>query len=365
MKQNVTLKAGGRRAAACALALAALLLTCTVGMALAAPAGLPVLDVSSIFSSYFSASAWYGLAAIVAVAVISAAALVYMLGKMADSQNAIFWARAQIYEALLGIVFIAIFFVLYSWLLVNPQGSFASANLVPSQCTSASDIYALSDCDLGSFLSTSTQWFSYLFYASYVLGLTSGLSVSYSFASGSTSIGTKLDSLMPSSAEETLAVLTDLLLPAIMLNELQMILLSGAPLLFAMLLMLGITAWMIGFSRKFGGTMIALAIGFGIVYPLLIAVTYGFVDIRISMILPDILSKLAVALQSLLAGLLTLQFSSLSSLAASVFSAGSYIFAGLVLVPILNFMILDAFVVDFSKAIGIRVTFMELLTNLV
>lgn len=354
-----------RKTTACGLVLAALLATGAVGMAFASPAGPPVLDVSSMLSSYLGASTWYAFAGVLALAVISAAAMVYMLAKIVGSQNAMVWARVQIYEALLGIAFIAIFFMLYSWLLVSPQGSFGSVGLVPSQCTGAADMYALSDCDLGSFLSMSTQWFSFLFYASYILGLSAGLKVSYSFASGSGSVSTGLPSLLPSSTEETLAVLMDLLLPAIMLNELQMILLSGAPLFFAMLLSLGITAWIVGFSRRFGGTMIALALGFGVVYPLLIALTYGFVDVRISAIMPNILSTLALSLQAFMAGLLNLQFTALSGLAASLFSAGSYLFAGLILVPVLNFMVLDAFVMDFSRVIGIRVTFMELLTSLV
>ncbi len=331
----------------------------------ALPAPFAVLDLSSMFSSYFSATSWYALAALLAVAVIAAAAFVYMLGTASGSQKAALWAKTQIYEALVGIAFIAIFFALYSWLLTNPQAAFGAANLVPSQCTGTADIYALSTCDLGTFLSTSNDWFSFMFYASYLSGMTLGFKAGFSSAAGSVTISTEIKSLMPVGMEETMAILMDLLLPTIMLNEVQMILLSAAPLIFAMLIALGVFAWMVGFSRRFGGTMIALAIGIGVVYPLLVSVTYGFIQVRIAAIISDVLSQLAVFAAGFFAGLVSLQYGNIVSLAATLFSGGSYVFAGLVLVPALNFMILDAFIVDFSKAIGLRVTFMELLSNLV
>ncbi|EQD57918.1 hypothetical protein B2A_04611, partial [mine drainage metagenome] len=39
--------------------------------------------------------------------------------------------------------------------------------------------------------------------------------------------------------------------------------------------------------------------------------------------------------------------------------------AGLTFIPFLNFTILDAFIVDFSKVMGEKVSFMALLSNLV
>lgn len=352
------------RPIAMAALLAAVLATGATGLAYSATSGMPVLDISSMFSTYFSATSWYGIAMLLAIAVISIAALVYMLSKFVGSQNAALWARVQIYEALIGIVFIAILFGFYSWMLVNPQPTLGAIGLVPSQCTSASDIYALSSCDLGSFLSQSTDWFSFIYYVSYVWGLTGGFKASFTVPPGAMKVSTSLSSILPASGEEMFAIVFDLLMPAIMLNELQMILLAAAPLMFGLLLAVGILAWMVGFSRRFGGTLIALAIGVGVIYPLLVAITYGFIEVKVSAFMPVILSQLALFLQGILSGLLSLQFTNMTSLVAALFSSGSYVFAGLVLVPLLNFMILDAFVTDFSKAIGIRMTFMELIMNL-
>ena len=66
-----------------------------------------------------------------------------------------------------------------------------------------------------------------------------------------------------------------------------------------------------------------------------------------------------------------LLLSLLPLIGGSGFAAGPWVFAiaavvaGLTFIPFLNFTIVDAFIVDFSKAIGERLDFMSLLIGVV
>jgi hypothetical protein len=361
-------------------ALAALLVAGTSGIAYASSAGMPVLQapLQSLFSTYFDLGSWYAIAAALALAVIAVASLVYMLASTIGSENALRWARMQVYEALLGIVFIGIFFMLYSLLLTNPQSSLSAMNLVPPSCgTTAptispapSDVYGMSACDLSAFISTSTDLFQVLYYVSWFGGVTPGFNAKFSIPptspSGGVSISTGLPSIFPSSGEQLISIGFGFLVFMMMLNGLQMILISVAPLFLAMLISIGIIAWIVGFSRRFGGTMIAFAIGFGVIYPLLVIITYGFIDTALAG--SNILSLLSTLPQYLLGGSVLGSYgigTTLPAILQTFFTDFGYVFAGLTFIPFLNFMILDAFIIDFSKVIGERVSFMDLIGNLV
>jgi hypothetical protein len=153
-----------------------------------------------------------------------------------------------------------------------------------------------------------------------------------------------------------------------------MILISGAPLFLALLVSIGLVAWVLGFSRRFGGAMIAFGLGLGIIYPLLVSITYGFITNSmiiafgsggigsISGIASAVFQFLITFIQTIFSVLFT---GTLPASAGTLLMEYGYIFAGLTFIPFLNFMILDAFIIDFSKVMGERISFMELINSLV
>ena len=322
---------------------------------------------------------WYDIALIAVIVVILIAALIYAVSFALDSPNGRSWARAQIYEALIGLMLIVIFLGLYSMMFLNPSQSVSSAKLLPSTCTGAASntIFNLSACDMGSFIAISKGYFGLLYGVSYVAGLTPGFTakVNVPFDSDGTGFSFGINSLFPKSTDEILGIAFNALLFMILLNEVQLILLSGSIFFIALFMAIGLIAWVFGISRSFGGAMIAFGLGLGIVFPLLVSVTYGFITTQVLTYLgnPSTLSgalsgifNLALNATGLVAGLFATYISgSFPSYLGTLLLQYGYIIAGLTFVPFLNFTILDAFIVDFSKVMGEKVSFMALIGNLV
>ncbi|MEM0149491.1 MAG: hypothetical protein QXW10_01185 [Candidatus Micrarchaeaceae archaeon] len=319
---------------------------------------------------------WYDIAIIAVLIVMMIAALIYAASYALDSPNGRSWARVQIYEALIGILLIAIFFGLYSMMFLNPGPSLSGVKLLPNTCTGAasSTIFNVSACDMGSFISISKGYFGLLYGVSYIAGLSPGFGVKVNVPPDSDGQGfsIKLDSIFPMSAEELLGMAFNALLFMILLNEVQLVLLSGAIFFIALFMAIGLIAWVFGISRSFGGAMIAFGLGLGIVFPLLVSVTYGFIDTQIlaSLSNPTSLAGALTAIfalgPTLVIGLFaTYLTGSFSPVLGTLMLQYGYVIAGLTFIPFLNFAILDAFIVDFSKVMGERVSFMALLSNLV
>lgn len=354
-------------------------------MVLAALA-ISVLAVLSMHAAYAAPASpsfvtsfippWYDIALIAALTVMLIAALIYAASYALDSPNARAWARAQIYEVLIGILLIAIFYGLYSMMFLNPGPAAHSARLLPNTCQGAASdtIFNLSACDMGSFIAISKGYFSLLYGVSYIAGLSTGFSITVNipYYSPGTGFSDGIPSIFPKSADELLGIAFDALLFMLLLNEVQLILLSGSIFFIALFMSIGLIAWVFGISRSFGGAMIAFGLGLGIVFPLLVSVTYGFITTQIMASLSNPTS-LAGALTTIFAlgptlvsGLFSAYFTgSFASALGSILLQYGYVIAGLTFIPFLNFAILDAFIVDFSKVMGERVSFMELLSNLV
>ena len=114
-----------------------------------------------------------------------------------------------------------------------------------------------------------------------------------------------------------------------------------------------------GFTRSFGGTMIALGLGLGFVFPLVMSITYGYLDMQIIQLgcaagLGGCTGTLFSSMVSAFAGLIT---------GSGLLLNGSWIYqlaalgAGLTFIPFLNFTLVETFVADFSKAIGEKLDF--------
>ncbi|MCL4403675.1 MAG: hypothetical protein M1500_00285 [Candidatus Marsarchaeota archaeon] len=332
----------------------------TASIGLSHPAFLTMQPVL-LQSLPFNAASWLPVAFAAVLLVFGVAGLVYMIGYLVGSPTARSWSRMQIYEALLSLVMILIFVALSSLFMLKVSHAYSSAGLLPtSACSSASDIYAISACDLAYFNSNAGDYFITTYYAATVIGsadpnLAFKLSVPNMYnisASANTDI-------LPRDFESMVGILFVGIITMLLLNQVQTVLLSGSLLFLAFFLVLGLIARTLGFSRRFGGAMIAFGLGLGLVYPLITSLTYGYIDASLSP-----LSFLGTA--GALAGA-TLGFVFDPTGAAGLaFAAGlGYIIAGLTFIPFLNFTILEAFITDFSSAIGERVSFMALLSTVV
>lgn len=343
-----------------------------------------VLFTTQIASAYpiipQSTSVWYTIALIAVVTIIFIAAIVYMLAGVIDSPQARAWARFQVYEGVLSILFIVIFIAFISFLFLDSEAAFAAVNLVPLNqvntifnCSTAYDLFTLATCNISVFQRFAFGLFSALYYTTIYLGFTPGVELSLKYQLGNTQItgGSALDSIIPFSAETALAFAYDALIVLLVLNQIQAMLLAGSMLWLGFFVTLGVIARAFGFTRTFGGAMIAMGLGLGVVYPLVTNVTYGFINATLAcnpsaaVNCVNIPNTGAAIASQLITGILGIFFYQGYAWSGGwVFAVGMAV-AGLTFIPFLNFTVVDAFIVDFSRAIGEQINFMSLLTNII
>jgi hypothetical protein len=172
-------------------------------------------------------------------------------------------------------------------------------------------------------------------------------------------------------------------------NQMQMLLLSSALLIFSTFMAIGLIARLFGITRSFGGAMIAFALGVGVLYPLMVCLTYGFLNTGLqevvsSYCLPAIgcllkVEQWSLLIFSFLSMLIYLMLGMtcptvqaactiqtyLPQLLGQLVTYGGIMSIGLTLVPFFNFLIVDTFIVDFSRAFGERMDLLSLLGNLI
>jgi hypothetical protein len=350
----------------------------------AAPQQLPLSPV-----------AWIPVAAVAVLAIITIAGIVYALSGAIGSQNARNWSKAQIYEGVLSLIMIMIFGSFSYLFFINPQGAYRALDLVPCctrtgtgsldctsacpsgtdlaqiDCANAASVFTLATCDLSMFnhamFNLGNIWLSVAYLIGVVPELTinigvpsiEGLGFAFSVQVGSTFFEVELTALFIAS------------LTVLLLQQIQLLLISSSILILSLFITLGLVARTFGFTRTFGGAMIAFALGLGLVYPMLVSITYGFVDVQgnVPCILsPSVFSMHCNAVNFSISDMISLLgaiiFSGSSSSSAFLASLG-YFLAGLTFVPFLNFIIVDAFIIDFSQAVGERMDFMGLLAGIV
>ena len=339
---------------------------------ISADASINVLP--TVYQSLLGApEAWLSLAFILTLIVILIAAIVYMLASVISSSNAKSWARIQIYEAAFSVVLFIAFVSIIGVFFMNPQAAYGAAGIVPNAC-SATDIntlFNMSACDIGTFSNTAFGYFSGLFYLGYVIGFLPGIAVAV-HVPGQMGINVvaSLESIFPKSLEAGLSAAFSIILFMLMLNNIQLILISGSLFFMVVFLSIGLLVRVLGFTRSFGGILIALGLGLGIIFPLLTSITYGFINVQMQSqgLNPATLFS-SGSLTTLLTGLIspvgTIVATAVYSSLLPIIEGIGYLAAGLTFVPFINFIILDAFIVDFSKAIGERINFMSLMGGLI
>lgn len=348
----------------------------------------PILQATATNTLPITPTTWVPLAIIAALTVALVAGLVYALAGIINSEEARGWARFQLYEVILSVILIIVFASISYLFLLNPQGLFGALKIVPTGCTSATTMYTLSTCDLGLFNNASFAFGAYLFYTNYVYTLVTGIQPKVTFDPlGSTSIWIQVTP--PGIAPDVGTFLTAgyvAILTALIFNQVQLILISSAVLLLAFFLTIGLVARTVGFLRTFGGAMIAFGIGIGIIYPLLICMTYGYIDVTGNLACLQYYSTASTMLSGttgqcgitgFIAELSSVLFSEGAVVGTATTVAGipasigalvsyiGYIIAGLTIVPFMNIAIVDAFVIDFSSAIGERMSIAQLFSNFI
>ncbi len=319
-------------------------------------------------------TSWIPTATVSVATVLVVAALVYALSSLIRSENAKVWSRFQIYEAFLSIVLILAFGSISYLFFLSPQTVFSKLNLVPAPCTSATQLYTLAACDIGLFNNASFSFARYALYTTYLVSLITGLSPDIKIdpipATPSISIEIKPPSIFPSGTSNLVGLLYTTILFTLIFNQLQLIILAGSVLFLSFFLTIGLVARTLGFLRTFGGAMIAFGLGLGVVYPLIVSITYGYIDVSANLACLQSTYCAATTVGSALFGLM---FSSQTYLNATVLPAAigtlftnvGYIIAGLTIIPVLNIAIVDAFIIDFSSAIGEKMSFGQLFSNLI
>ncbi len=320
---------------------------------------------------------------LIVVIVILVAAIVYMISGILNSPNARAWSRLQIYECLLAVIILLAFLAVSSVFSVNLYSTYSNAHLVGESgtgwssiygCNVATDLFQLATCDLAQFNLFAMGMFQALFDATLYASFTPGIHIAADIPLGTTNVnidfGTELSSFFPQAADDTMGIFYSTLLLFYVLTQVQLFIIGGAVLWLSFFVTIGIIARTTGVSRSFGGAMIALGLGLGLIFPIMVSLTYGFIDYQLSTLVPPVSANgLLVSVYGYLLGLVGALLT--SGLVSSILPTGSLVFAGgaavagLTFIPFLNFTIVDAFIVDFSKAVGERLDFLSLLSGLV
>jgi hypothetical protein len=319
---------------------------------------------------------WITVASIALLIVIFVAAIVYMLGNVIGSDRAKNWSRFQIYEALLTGLLIAVFGALVYLLFLNPQTTFSQLNLVPQTqgsvtgCESATELYTLATCDLVQFTDASLALGQDALYATYIVDAIPGFSGAIDPIPTGIGISMQitLPSLVPTGSGQIFTLVISAMMFLLIFNQIQVIALAGAIFFLSFFLTIGLIARTVGFARTFGGAMIAFGIGLGVIYPLLVVITYGYIDVSICATCLQSASNGTLFLNgfvSLMTSLWTGGFTGVGTTMGTIFLDTGYVIAGLTFIPLLNFAIVDAFIIDFSSAIGEKMSFGQLFSGFI
>ncbi|MEM3781456.1 MAG: hypothetical protein QXT43_00635 [Candidatus Micrarchaeaceae archaeon] len=318
----------------------------------------------SLYSTITSPTyVWFPVAIAGALAVISILSLIYALSPLLGRADLRVWAKIKIYEVMFSIVLVFIFFAFMALFTSINFGSLLG-KLSPSSCTTNYDIYSLAMCDLNKF----NGYVSFLNDIGYLLMLPSlyatGITISLYFVS----ITTSLFGLTSSFGISFTAI--SLLFIFYMLSDVLLLLLSVSVLLFAVFMALGLILRMFAITRTFGGALIAFGIGIGVLFPLLVSIGYGFIGATISSRLyTAALSFLESAIgPGILLGLILYPITGVLPGITGLYLVlefVGYVIAGLLFMPIFILTILDVFIRDFSQAVGERMNFLSILSNLI
>lgn len=349
---------------ATALALSSVFFIASPSAASTAPSAFPV-----------NPAAWEGIAIIAVLLIIAIASATYMLSGLAGSSEMKGWSMNQITEGITSIILLMIFIAFAYLFVLNPVNAYSSIGILPTQCTGVTTIYSLAMCDIGTFTGYANNMVQFLFFVSFFSGLSPGFNVGITTPISGVTFSFSLNNVIPVQEENLLSAGFSALLFLMLLNQIQVLLISGALLFLSLFLTLGIIARTFGITRSFGGALIAFGLGLGLVYPLLVTITYGIINTNLVSF--SFGSTLSGAIQGII-GIIFAAFSrGTANLGTSYlcFFPGAnggcgfiqqigYLAVGLTFIPVIIFTILDVFIRDLSRLMGVQMEFMALLGGL-
>lgn len=345
---------------------------------------------------------WFPIFMAIITVVIAIIAVIYMLSPLLGRNDIKTWARIKIYDVLLTVV-LAVVFLVFSGMLysIDPTSAYGAVGLLPQSCSptvmtntptsvNVNNLYALSVCDMYQYNQNVMSFSNGMFWLSLGAGLAPSAAINIAFLEGgpqqlpstSTSSGVSpgigfalFINLMPITIIHQYVVpLMGAYFAAVILAQVQELLLSSAMIIFSIFMIIGFTARAFGVTKTFGGSMIAFALGFGFIYPLITTISYGFLDVVLEnaqiALHGSILDLFQTLALSLVGNMVSLFFGgtgagTLSANFTPLLINGGFIASGLLIIPLLNLIIVDAFIVDVSRVIGERMELMSLLTRIV
>jgi len=341
-----------------------------------------VNSVSGFLTSPYTG--WLPVVSVVALAIIGILALIYILSPLMGRTDIKGWSRYQIYSILLSLALIVIFGA-FSTLLctVNPENALNSVGLVPPNCGGMNTIYGLSLCDINYFNNGAIDVANnYLFSIALIVSFVPDVEFKINFMPGVNGFGLSGTlEILPLIMSKSIGTILNGIALGIVLNQVQLLLIGTSLLLFAVLMAIGLIARMFGITRTFGGAAIAFAIGLGFVYPMLVAITYGFIDNAMAYAYNNFtLTALIGGIISLILTLISAFFSfgvtavAVSGLVISILLSATVewfmiyigmVGLGLFLIPFINLVITDIFIIDFSRVIGEKIDLLSMLSRIV
>ncbi|MEM0124036.1 MAG: hypothetical protein QXF41_00625 [Candidatus Micrarchaeaceae archaeon] len=331
-----------------------------------------ISSVSAFLASPYTS--WFPIVTAAALAIFGILAIMYALSPFLGATNMRSWLRTKMFDVFFSIVLIIIFAAFGTMVCgINPVPAFTNADMTAAQCNSTASnppdsLYGLALCNIYQFNQgiVSLNW--EIFKALLGFSLMPTVTADLQFIPGLPGFG--LSMAIPSPTIGIVPMLSSALTSLAMgelLNQLQLLIIASSLLIFASFMAIGLIARIFGISRSFGGTMIAFAMGVGFIYPLLVSITYGFMNWQLFTVGTIILTKVLTSLLLLLVPAIGIIIAPVSGVAAipSVLMYLGIFAIGLLFIPILNFIILDAFIIDFSRAVGEKIDFMSLLVRMV
>lgn len=364
---------------------------------------------------------WFPIFFTIIVIVSSIIAIIYMLSPLLGRNDIKTWSKIKIYELLLT-VFLAMVFLGASSLLytVDPTSTLTSVGLLPQSCNPlvtnnvpssyliVDNMYSVALCDMYQYNQDVASYSTGIFYLAMIAGvapqfdvngvaLTGGpplLPSSGAGAGAGPGIGISLNFLVVpiQFVLQYIVPLMGAYFAVVILAQVQQILLASSMILFSVFMIIGFTARAFSVTKTFGGSMIAFALGIGFVYPLVTLISYGFLDVVLQNVATALggLSIFSILIHSIFGtagaqatgGIVSATAQILTSTCTNPAAAncndallaqtltpfvvlGGFIASGLMLLPLLNLVIVDAFIVDMSRVIGERMDLMSLLTRIV
>ncbi|MGC9037260.1 MAG: hypothetical protein ACP5IK_00905 [Candidatus Micrarchaeia archaeon] len=321
---------------------------------------------------------WFLVATAGALAVMAVLALIYAIAPLAGRNELRPWARIKIFDVLFSIVLIFIFFFIITELnSINYVNLFGSS-LVPTACisslTSASTsgtlscshvLPAVAMCDLNQFNGYAGKFNILAYLIQFFLSTSSGLNIGNEGNWGS--YGAVI-SINISSFQNFLFL--SILFWLYILSRVLLLLLSVSTLLLSLTLTIGLLARIFPVTRTFGGAMIAFGMGIGIILPLMVSLTYGYLDIGLQNTFSNISTQTLInTIYSFLLYALIPIASTIAltqeaiSLIINLIVFSGLVIVGLAFVSIFDLVIVDVFIRDFSQAVGERLDLLSILMS--